>query len=108
MRTSLSHCNYLLFTATIQNKIRTILQYFYFSMPKATEEQASNYMKLIVIISGATVTCLVFFVEKMGTAFQIGSSITGVSAGCHLGIFTLGMTCKTANTKVNILNLNLI
>lgn len=73
---------------------------FLVSLPKATEEQASNYMKIIVVISGLVVMFMVLVIEKMGTVFQASTSLGGVYAGCLLGIFTLGMTCKTVNTKV--------
>lgn len=74
---------------------------FLFSLPKATEEQASNYMKLITIVFGIIVIVMVFVIEKMGAVFQASLSLFAIPAGSLLGIFTLGMTCKTVNTKVN-------
>lgn len=71
-----------------------------FSLPKVTEGQTSIYMKSIVLTLGVCFTCLIFLIEKFGSVFQAATSIGGITAGCHLGLFTLGMTCKTVNTKV--------
>lgn len=58
-------------------------------------------MKWTVVVLGIIVTALVFVVEKMGPIFQIGISIDSVAAGAYLGIFTIGMTSRTTNTKVS-------
>lgn len=57
-------------------------------------------MKIIVVVSGSIMTCMVFLIEKMGTVFQASLSLAGVTAGAQLGIFTLGMTSKRVTTKV--------
>lgn len=69
-------------------------------MPNATEERASNIMKLIVVILGAITLGLVYVVEKMGTVFSFTITIQGLTAGTMLGIFTFGMICRKGNTKV--------
>lgn len=57
-------------------------------------------MKWTVVILGIVVTALVFVVEKLGPVFQIGISVSSLAGGAFLGIFTVGMTSRTANTKV--------
>lgn len=61
-------------------------------------------MKLITVAYGVIITCGVFVIERMGTVFQAALSLAGVPAGTQLGIFTLGMTCRTVNTKVSLVN----
>lgn len=63
--------------------------------------QASNIMKVAVLVIGVIVTALVFVVERLGSVFQVGSSLFGLSAGPYLGIFTIGMISRTANSKVS-------
>lgn len=58
-------------------------------------------MKWLSILLGVIVTALVFVVESLGSIFQISVSISGVTAGAFLAIFTIGMTSRTANSKVN-------
>lgn len=57
-------------------------------------------MKWLVVVLGIIVTGLVFVVEKLGPVFQVGTSISGITVGAFLGIFTIGMTSRSANTKV--------
>ena len=58
-------------------------------------------MKIIVVILGAIMISLVFVVEKMGSVFQMTIGVTGTTAGAMLGMFTIGMVSRTANTKVD-------
>lgn len=57
-------------------------------------------MKWTVVVLGTIVMALVFVVEKLGSVFQIGISVLGLANGTFLGIFTVGMTSRTANSKV--------
>lgn len=57
-------------------------------------------MKWLVVLFGIIVTLLVFVVEQLGPVFLVGVSLTGITAGAFLGIFTIGMVSRSANTKV--------
>lgn len=71
-----------------------------YRMPTASEERASNIMKMIVVILGCVTIGLVFVVERMGTILSFTISIQGLTAGTMLGIFTFGMFFRQGNTKV--------
>lgn len=68
--------------------------------PKASEKQASSTMKIIVVILGAIQLACVFVVERMGTVFYLTLALNGVTSGALLGIFSMGMLLRKANTKV--------
>lgn len=69
---------------------------------KQTEKEASNKMKLIALLVGILSTTLVFLMEKLGSVFQVSMSISGIFVGSILAIFILGMTSRSANTKVSV------
>ncbi|KAJ3656756.1 hypothetical protein Zmor_015805 [Zophobas morio] len=64
-----------------------------------TEAQASFLMKVIVVIIGSICVALVFVVEKMGALIQATGSLSAITAGPLLGIFSLGMFFPNANAK---------
>ncbi|XP_026465208.1 LOW QUALITY PROTEIN: sodium-coupled monocarboxylate transporter 1-like [Ctenocephalides felis] len=64
-----------------------------------TEERASFIMKIIVVIIGAICVALVFVVEKMGTLVQASKSLSGITTGSLLGVFSMGMFFPWANSK---------
>ncbi|KAJ8917414.1 hypothetical protein NQ315_005460 [Exocentrus adspersus] len=65
-----------------------------------SESQASFLMKVIVVIIGSICVGLVFVVEKMGAALiQASGSLSAITAGPLLGIFSLGMFCPQANPQ---------
>lgn len=72
-----------------------------FSLRKQTDKEASNTMKWISVVLGVIVTILVFLVEKMGSIFKMSMSMSGIFTGSFLAMFALGMTSRSANTKVN-------
>lgn len=53
-----------------------------------------------MVILGIVVISLVFVVEKMGDVLHMAISLSGVTAGALLGMFTMGMVLPKANTKV--------
>lgn len=57
-------------------------------------------MKLITVVVGILVTILVFVIEHMGSAFQVGAQLSGLVSGQLLAMFFLGTTSRSANTKV--------
>lgn len=56
-------------------------------------------MKLIVIVLGAINISLVYVVESLGSVFQMANSLHGITGGALLGMFTIGMVSRSANTK---------
>uniref|UniRef100_A0A182NTY1 Sodium/solute symporter n=1 Tax=Anopheles dirus TaxID=7168 RepID=A0A182NTY1_9DIPT len=68
-------------------------------MPNASEKKASNIMKLLVIALGFLVLGLVFVAERMGQVMHIAISLSGVTSGTMLGMFTAGMISRRVNTK---------
>ncbi|XP_076278536.1 sodium-coupled monocarboxylate transporter 2 isoform X6 [Lasioglossum baleicum] len=73
---------------------------------------ASRTMKATVVVIGAICVGLVFLVEKLGGLIQAGKSLSGITAGPLLGMFTLGMFFPSANSAGAIvgglLGLNLV
>lgn len=67
--------------------------------PLASEKQASDVMKLLVVILGVIMLSLVFVVEHLGSIFRLNYAINGLTIGAFFGIFTIGMMSRTANTK---------
>lgn len=65
-----------------------------------TEARASFLMKVIVVIIGTISVALVFVVEHMGMLIQASGSLSAITAGPLLGMFTLGMFVPFANSKV--------
>ncbi|KYN10745.1 Sodium-coupled monocarboxylate transporter 1 [Trachymyrmex cornetzi] len=59
---------------------------------------ASRIMKAIVVIIGAICVGLVFMVEKLSGLIQAGKSLSGITAGPLLGMFSLGMLFPMANS----------
>lgn len=71
-------------------------------MPAISEKRASTIMKFIVLGLGVLIAILAIVVERLGSVFQAALILGGVSAGSLLGLFTLGMTTRTANSIVRI------
>lgn len=56
-----------------------------------TEKQTHYIMRGVVAIFGTICLCLVFVVEKLGAVLQLSMSLSAVTNGPLLGIFTLGV-----------------
>ncbi|XP_037034061.1 sodium-coupled monocarboxylate transporter 2-like [Bradysia coprophila] len=67
--------------------------------PNASEKTASNIMKIIVVVLGLVEMCLVFIVEKLGPVFLVTLALNGTTTGALLGMFTMGIIFRKANTK---------
>ncbi|KAK9293678.1 hypothetical protein QLX08_011424 [Tetragonisca angustula] len=63
-----------------------------------SEVAASRVMKLTVVLTGTLCVTLVFLVEKLTGLIQAAKSLSGITAGPLLGIFTLGMFFPFANS----------
>lgn len=56
-----------------------------------TEKQTHYVMRFVVAIFGGICVCLVFLVEKLGSVLSLTISLTAISNGPLLGIFTMGV-----------------
>lgn len=56
-------------------------------------------MKTIVVILGSILLFLVFFVEKLGQVYELSLTLSSITTGTMLGIFSMGMVCRSANNK---------
>lgn len=67
--------------------------------PNSSEKTASNVMKYLVVLLGVIVIGLVFVAERMGQVMHMAISLSGVTSGTLLGMFTSGMISTVINTK---------
>lgn len=67
--------------------------------PDSSEKTASNVMKVLVVLLGVIVIGLVFVAERMGQVMHMAISLSGVTSGTLLGMFSSGMLSSTINTK---------
>lgn len=66
-----------------------------------TDTKATNISKIIAISFGVLTISLAFFCQYVGTTvLQISLSIFGLLGGPLLGVFSLGMFYKPANSTV--------
>lgn len=65
-----------------------------------TDKRASDIMKLIVVVIGILITCLVFAVQYLGAILEMAITIGGIVSGPILGYFILGMLTPVINEKV--------
>ncbi|XP_066992319.2 sodium-coupled monocarboxylate transporter 2 [Anabrus simplex] len=66
---------------------------------KMSDEKVNMIMKTIVVVIGALCVALIFVVEKLGTVLELGYSLSGVTSGALLGLFSLGILFPWANVK---------
>lgn len=66
---------------------------------KMSEAKASCTMKIIVLILGAISVMMVLVVEKLGGILQMALSLSGVTNGALVAVFSLGMFFPWANSK---------
>lgn len=55
-----------------------------------------------MIILGLVEMSLVFIVEKLGPVFKVTLALNGITTGALLGLFTMGILFRKANTKVSL------
>lgn len=70
-----------------------------FVIKDITEQTKSNILKLIVAIAGIFCTALVFVFEHLGGILPMSLAFIGLTAGPLLGVFTLGILFRKANSK---------
>ncbi|XP_014468065.1 PREDICTED: sodium-coupled monocarboxylate transporter 1-like [Dinoponera quadriceps] len=70
-------------------------------MPESNDKEtkAANIMKVTVVILGLLCVGMVFLVDRLGDIFQLSLTVTGITAGTMLGLFSLGMLVPWATTK---------
>lgn len=71
-----------------------------------TERQTGYIMRGVVGIFGAICVALVLVVEKLGSVLQLSMSLSAVSYGPLLGIFTLGVMVPWVHGTVSIASIS--
>ncbi|XP_076387578.1 sodium-coupled monocarboxylate transporter 1 isoform X3 [Megachile rotundata] len=95
---------FVLFRSTMSTGLNSMAGVIYEDMIKPwlrvplSDVAASRTMKATVVLTGIACVTLVFLVEKLGGLIQAGKSLSGITAGPLLGIFTLGMFFPLANS----------
>lgn len=56
-------------------------------------------IKFLVVAMGAVIAVLALMVEHLGPILPLAISVSSITAGSFLGLFTLGMLCPRANSK---------
>lgn len=93
-------------SASINTLAGTIFEDFIIpSWGPISDKRSSYILKLLVVIIGFVCVGLVFVVENLGGVVELSISLNGITHGPLLGIFTLGMMFRSANTKVRTLYL---
>ncbi|XP_068915371.1 sodium-coupled monocarboxylate transporter 1-like [Tenebrio molitor] len=67
--------------------------------PIDDDKRAAYILKFLVCIVGVLCTLLVFIVERLGGILPLAVSLSGVTAGPLLGMFTLGILFPKATSK---------
>ncbi|CAD6208628.1 GSCOCG00010605001-RA-CDS [Cotesia congregata] len=95
---------FILFNHTMSTGLNSMSGVIYEDMIKPlmkkplSQVAASRVMKFMVIFIGIICVALVFLAEKLSSLIQAGKSLSGITAGPLLGIFTLGMFFPCANS----------
>ncbi|KAG7201898.1 hypothetical protein KM043_004612 [Ampulex compressa] len=63
------------------------------------ENRAANIMKVTVVVLGIICVVMVFVVDRLGDIFQVSLTLSGITSGAMLGLFTLGMLVPWATAK---------
>ncbi|XP_049834467.1 sodium-coupled monocarboxylate transporter 1-like [Schistocerca gregaria] len=72
----------------------------FFPRRQLSERQADILMKAVVVVLGSICTALVFVVDKLGSAvLQMSMSLSSMTNGPSLALFTAGMFFPWINTK---------
>lgn len=79
-----------------------VLEDFYkpFFTIQLTKRQTEFLMKTTVVVMGSICVALVLVVEKLGAVLQLTLSISAITSGPALGIFTMGVLLPWVNAKV--------
>lgn len=78
-----------------------VLEDFYKSWftHQLSPRQTNILMKMVVVVLGTMCVGLVFVVEKLGAVLQMSMSLSGVTHGASLGIFSMGLFLPWVNSK---------
>nr|CAD7588289.1 unnamed protein product [Timema genevievae] len=66
---------------------------------KRLQSRAHIILKITVAVIGLVCIAMVFIVERLGGVFELSLSLSGITMGTFLGVFTLGMVFPWANAK---------
>ncbi|XP_049839536.1 sodium-coupled monocarboxylate transporter 1-like isoform X3 [Schistocerca gregaria] len=70
----------------------------FYGQDALSERQTDILLKSVVVIFGVLCTSLVFVVEKLGTVLQLSMSLSSMTNGPVLGVFSAGMFLPWVNT----------
>ncbi|XP_049794144.1 sodium-coupled monocarboxylate transporter 1-like isoform X2 [Schistocerca nitens] len=70
----------------------------FYGQDALSERQTDILLKSVVLIFGIICTSLVFVVEKLGTVLQLSMSLSSMTNGPVLGVFSAGMFLPWVNT----------
>ncbi|XP_069696482.1 sodium-coupled monocarboxylate transporter 1-like isoform X1 [Periplaneta americana] len=78
-----------------------VLEDFYktWFLHQLSPRQTDILMKSVVVILGTICVALVFVVEHLGSVLQMSMSLSGVTHGSSLGIFSMGLFFPWVNSK---------
>lgn len=70
--------------------------------PDLTEAATAKIMRISVVVYGVFSIAMVFVVEKLGAVLQLSASLSGMSIGPLLGLFTLGLFFPWVHSNVSL------
>lgn len=66
---------------------------------KISDHRANVMIKCVVVIIGGICLLIVFLVDKLGAVLQLSVSVSGVTYGAMVGLFSFGMFYPRGNAK---------
>ncbi|KAJ9592042.1 hypothetical protein L9F63_001421, partial [Diploptera punctata] len=70
-----------------------------FLKSRMNARRTNIFLKTVVVVLGAICVALVFVVEKLGAVLQMSMSLSGMSNGPSLGLFSMGLFLPWVNSK---------
>ncbi|KAJ9598086.1 hypothetical protein L9F63_026809, partial [Diploptera punctata] len=70
-----------------------------FLKSRMNARRTNIFLKTVVVVLGAICVALVFVVEKLGAVLQMSMSLSGMSNGPSLGLFSMGTLSETVEGK---------
>ncbi|XP_021928486.1 sodium-coupled monocarboxylate transporter 1-like isoform X3 [Zootermopsis nevadensis] len=66
---------------------------------RLSPRQTDILLKTVVVVVGSVCVALVFVVERLGGVLQMSMSLSGITHGASLGIFSMGLFLPWVNSK---------
>uniref|UniRef100_A0A1B6DZY1 Sodium-coupled monocarboxylate transporter 1 n=1 Tax=Clastoptera arizonana TaxID=38151 RepID=A0A1B6DZY1_9HEMI len=76
------------------------LEDFYkpFIKPQPTNRESTILMRFVVVVIGIVCVCLVYVVENLGAVLQLAISLSAITNGPSIGLFTMGIFLPFINS----------